>query len=142
MGLLMWDAPKKVRTAAENREHYGFEDGPDGGYIPNMSDEDAQRWKAKITGQKRGTPQVEIRKTLGGTQVTIVVTLRGGYTYKNYVPMPPVSNWTRSHYTDDKHIHIAANGPMQLTHEQFAELGQAVAEAKARLEEIEREKAA
>jgi hypothetical protein len=139
MSVLMWDAPKKARTPAQQRDHYSFEDGPIGGYDPNMSDDDKLRWKAKITGQKRGTLQVEIRKSMGGTQVTIIVCLRGGYTYKTYGPMPPNSHWPRSAFTDDVHIHMATNGPLQMTFDDFAELHQAVAEAKAKLEQIEQE---
>jgi hypothetical protein len=128
MTILMWDAPKKLRTPQQNAEHYGFEDGPTGGYVPNMSDADAARWKAKITGQKRGVKQVELRKSFRAAMVTIIVTLDGGYTYKHYSPgNRPGLN------TDGIQIHLATNGPIQMSFEEMAEMNAAVLEAKAEL---------
>ncbi len=83
MTILVWDKPKKVLTTKEWEDNYGFEDGPKGGYMPNMSDADANSWKAKVTGTKLGYPQVEIRKTVG-CQMTIIVNLGKGYNYKQY----------------------------------------------------------
>ena len=123
MSILMWDAPKKVRTPQQNADHYGFEDGPTGGYASNMSDADAKRWKAKITGQKRGTAQAELRKTFGSSQVTIIVCLDGGYTYKHYGPGQHMS-------TDGIQIHMATNGPIQMSFDEMAEINVAVTEAK------------
>jgi hypothetical protein len=131
----MWDAPKKVRTPQQQQEHYSFEDGPVGGYDPNMSDADKERWKAKITGVKRGIPQVEIRKTMGGTMLTLIVCLEGGYTYKNYVPKTtPGYRWDDG--TERFNIHLAANGPLQMTFQDMQELHDAVEEAKAKLQEL------
>jgi hypothetical protein len=85
MTILMWEKPKKVLTVDQWAEHYGFESGPTGGYLPNMSEADQLAWKAKITGTKLGFPQVEIRKTTDqGSQVMIVVSLGAGYNYKQY----------------------------------------------------------
>lgn len=126
MTILMWDAPKKLRTPQQNAEHYGFEDGPTGGYVPNMSAADAWRWKAKMTGQKRGVKQVELRKTFRSAQVTIIVCLDGGYTYKHYGPGQHMD-------TNGIQIHFATNGPIQMSFEEMAEINVAVQEAKAEL---------
>lgn len=83
--ILRWDVPKKVKTVEQWRESYGFDGGPAGGYMPNMSEADQLSWKAKITGKKLGYPQVEIRKTTErGRQVAIIVNLGLGYNYKYY----------------------------------------------------------
>ena len=83
--ILMWDKPKKAQSTADWKNSYGFEAGPAGGYMPNMSQDDEERWKAKLTGVKSGFPQVEIRKsTLNGTLMLIIVNLGAGYNYKYY----------------------------------------------------------
>jgi hypothetical protein len=128
MSILMWGAPKKLRTPQQNAEHYGFEDGPTGGYVPNMSENDALRWKAKMTGQKRGVKQIELRKSFRSAQVTIIVTLDGGYTYKYYgsKDYPHLS-------TEGIQIHMATNGPIQMSFDEMAEMNGAVQEAKTKL---------
>jgi hypothetical protein len=85
VGILNWDKPKKVKTTQEWKNDGGFDGGPNGGYQSNMSKDDMESWKAKLTGTKLGYPQVEIRKTaMGGTQITIIVNLGAGYNYKQY----------------------------------------------------------
>lgn len=75
MNVLSWDKPKKARSAAEHAATYSADGAPPGVYVPNMSDADAQRWRAKLIGGEN--PRVEIRKTLDGTQIKIVVTKEG-----------------------------------------------------------------
>lgn len=137
MGVLMWDKPKKVKSTEEWREGYGFEGGPSGGYIPNMSEDDERRWKAKITGVKLGFPQVEIRKTARQAQMTIIVSLGAGYNYKHYravrEPNDPLSGWGT---TEGINVHISLNGPAQMTFQEVTEMNLAIEEAKAKLEEL------
>ncbi|RYD68027.1 MAG: hypothetical protein EOP83_01635 [Verrucomicrobiaceae bacterium] len=131
MSILMWDAPKKLRTPQENAEHYGFEEGPTGGYIPNMSEADARRWKGKITGKNRGVLQAELRKSFDSAQVTIIVTLDGGYTYNHYTPA------ARPHLnTHGVQIHMATNGPIRMSFDDLAEMNAAIGEAKDKLKEL------
>jgi hypothetical protein len=86
MSILRWDKPKKVLTPAQWAKSYGFEDGPTGGYVPNMSEADQLSWKAKIKGTKLGYPQVEIRKTTTrDSLILIIVNLGAGYNYKQYI---------------------------------------------------------
>ena len=124
MSVLNWDKPKKVQTTQEWKEGYGFEGGPTGGYMPNMSDEDAKSWKAKVTGTKIGFPIVEIRKQCrNGTLLFIIVSLGGGFKYK----------WYDSNQTTGVNVHMSANGPIWLDFAEMTEMQQAVAEGEARL---------
>jgi hypothetical protein len=148
MGLLMWDKPKKLRTTPEWMENYGFDGGPTGGYMPNMSKEDEARWKAKVTGKRLGFPQVEIRKT-AGAQITIIVNLGEGYNYKHYKAVEPryegktpkdIPSYTQEEIdkyarpTKGVNVHIAANGPVRMTFDEVEDMHKAIMEAKSHLE--------
>lgn len=61
MGLICFDKPKKTRPSEEHNVISSDNLIP-GNYAPNMSQEDIKKWKGKITGTKRGYPQIEIRK--------------------------------------------------------------------------------
>lgn len=101
---------------------------PPGVYVPNMSDADAQTWRAKLTGV-RTEPQVEIRKSVGGVNVTLVVGL-DGYNYKYYKRND--ERWP-TEGTRGLNVHVAMNGPLRLTFDAFHtftdELDSAVREA-------------
>jgi hypothetical protein len=164
MTILMWDKPKKVLTTEQWAEHYGFEDGPKGGYLPNMSEADKLSWKAKITGKKLGYPQVEIRKTTRhGSQVMIIVSLGGGYNYKQYkainddtyfkdeadwmakigpgsrFPQYETVEAAKAGYDEWRHptrglnVHMATNGPIQMTFDELDQMNEAIEEAKVAL---------
>jgi hypothetical protein len=82
MSILSWEKPKKARSTDAHNEAHQSDTGIPGTYVPNMSDADKDRWKAKKVGGKR--PRVEIRKTARGAglidgkptyaQVLLVVT--------------------------------------------------------------------
>ncbi|PZR63210.1 MAG: hypothetical protein DI537_51960 [Stutzerimonas stutzeri] len=164
MTILMWDKPKKVMTVEQWAEHYGFEDGPKGGYSPNMSEADQLAWKAKITGKKLGFPQVEIRKTTDrGSQVLIIVSLGEGYNYKQYLAVSkdtyfpdeaayiaaigPGSRYPQHETIEEAkkgyelyryptkgiNIHMATNGPIQMTFDELGHMNEAIEEAKTAL---------
>lgn len=135
MGVLNWNKPKRAKTVQEWKEDYGFDGGPVGGYQPNMSDDDKRTWKAKITGQKLGYPQVEIRKTVGrsNVQLLIIVNTGKGYKYKSYGP--DKKSWGGS--TAGINVHVALNGGAQMTFKEMEELHQAIAEAKQALIDLE-----
>lgn len=148
MTVLMWDKPKKVRSKKEWEEHTGFDGGPTGGYAPNMSDDDANRWKAKLVGTKTGFPQVEIRKAAGSALMTIIVNLGYGYNYKQYT-VTDDRDYAKSRYSDREaefyrliarstsgiNVHVSANGPMQMTFADIEDMQSAIDEAKAALQE-------
>jgi hypothetical protein len=123
--LLMWDKPQKAQGVADWKNSYGFDSGPPGGYVPNMSDQDASRWRAKLVGKTTPSPQVEIRRTMG-SQVLLIVSLGGGYAYKGY----------KREHTQGVNVHFSANGPLQMTFDELAELHQVVAEAREYLENL------
>lgn len=85
MPILNWDKPKKARSKADWENYAGFDGGPVGGYVPNMSDADASSWKAKLVGHTKGRPQVEIRRQCGPSLLLVIVNLGTGYNYKQYV---------------------------------------------------------
>lgn len=121
--ILSWDKPKKAMTD-EAWKSISAEGAPPGVYTPNMSDEDRLKWKAKVVGVKSGKPQVEIRKTTGGTQLLIIVSLKGGFKYGS-------SEIQRSHNeTDSANIHISANGPVRFSWQDYADFGKAIEEAR------------
>jgi hypothetical protein len=129
--ILSWDKPVK-KAPVEEHQSWSFDGGPPGGYVPNMSEEDSKKWKAKLTGQKKGFPQVEIRRTVTGSQLLIIVNLGKGYTYK-YLK-PDVDSWGRS--TQGFNVHMSMNGPIQMTFEDISELNEAIEEAKEFLENL------
>lgn len=134
MSVLSWDKPKRKLSVAKWRESYGFEDGPAGGYVPNMSDKDKRKWKAKLVGATTDHPQVEIRKSSKAVQLTVIVSLGKGYNYKYYKVKntPGLAQYS----TKGVNVHIALNGGMQLTFAEMAELNDAVLEAKQVLENL------
>lgn len=130
MGVLNWDKPKKKLTTKEWANSYGFEDGPTGGYVPNMSDEDMKRIKPKLVGKTTDHPQIELRKTFQSTQVIIIVSLGNGYNYKNFNADAKKDDWQSGQYTKGFNVHWAANGPIQMTFAEMNEIYAAIAEAK------------
>lgn len=114
--ILSFDKPKKVRPTEEHNSMYQADSAPPGVYVPNMSQEDMLKWKAKhIKGQDE---RIEIRKSVSGAQVLIVV-------YKNRKE----SDW-RNGVTGHESVQISANGKMQLTVAEWDEMYTAIAEAR------------
>jgi len=122
MGILSFDKPQKLRSTEEHSKMYSSCTGIPGTYVPNMSKTDMERWKAKhIKGKDE---RIEIRKTLQGTQVVIVV-------YKDIREDSYDSKgWKPGH----DNIQISANGKIQMTFQEWNELMMAVQEAKNILE--------
>lgn len=130
--LLNFDKPKKVTNDA------GFDGGPIGGYVPQMSQTDAERWKAKRFNKGKENDRIEIRKTFtginngqGSTQVTIFVALDGWDFSKKYEYRSDESKGNYFH-TDTRglNVRMSMNGPLLMTFEQFGEINQIVEEAK------------
>lgn len=170
MTVLMWDKPSKKLSKAQWKE-ISFEDGPDGGYVPNMSDADKLRWKAKLVGVKKKQPQVEIRRQCGPSLMLIIVNMGTGYNYKQYSAdteydgyqcaaeydaemvrqCPSMADYYESNPTTEEqlqqyrsqastrgiNIHISANGPLQMTFEDLADMNAAIEEAKEFLRNLE-----
>ena len=114
--ILDFNKPKKLRSTAEHNEMYVADDAPPGVYVPNMSEEDMLRWKAKHI--KGDNERVEIRKTVRGisnyAQMVIVV-------YKNHEGKGP-------------EIVISSNSKLGFSLELWKDLETAIQEAKDILE--------
>src|ERR1700735_2448356 len=119
MQILMWDKPERVQSVKDWKSQ-SFEDGPTGGYLPNMSPEDEQRWKAKLVGKTTGFPQVQIRKTTKGAQFLFIVRLGDAYKYSHDQPET----------TKGINVHISLNGPAMMTFEDVDNMQKAIAEAR------------
>jgi hypothetical protein len=71
MSILSFDKPKKIRSTEKHNKKFSSDSGIAGTYVPNMSEDDKLKWKAKyIIGDDE---RIEIRKTINGVQLLIVV---------------------------------------------------------------------
>ena len=68
MSILSFDKPEKLRSTERHNEDYQSDSGIDGTYMPNMSEVDKAKWKAKLV--KGADLRVEVRKTLQGRDAT------------------------------------------------------------------------
>jgi hypothetical protein len=138
--ILSFEKPKKVRSTEEHNGLFSSDPGVAGTFVPNMSKEDKLKWKAKHIGGN--DERIEIRKTLGGSQVLIIV-------YKEPYH-PPYPEYPETLYTDSAYhvnmakykekqkewykrhedIAISMNGKVNITFEEYAEMREAITEAK------------
>ena len=94
-----------------------------------MSEEDQNRWKAKLINKGKDDARVEVKKTFNGVQVVIIVAL-DGWNYGS--EKRDNRGWGGT--TRGLNVRMSANGAIKATFEQFAEIQAAVAEARAALE--------
>ena len=122
--VLCWDKPKRAMPV-EDWKGISADSAPPGVYVPNMSDADRKKWKAKLVGTKTGHPQVEIRKS-AGSEMLIIVSLKGVREV--------------SHRGDRIHkgvnIKMSMNGPAMLSFQDAADLQLAINEAHQKLENL------
>lgn len=122
MTLLNFKVPEKKSMGG------GFDGGPVGGYVPQMSYEDAERWKCKIFNEGKENSRIEIRKSFDCVQIFIIVAKDGwDLSSKN-----EKRNANSTLYFDTKglNVRMSMNGSLRLTFEQFEEIGKIVEEAK------------
>jgi hypothetical protein len=132
---------KKLRSGEEHNAQYTSDSGISGTYVPNMSDVDMNKWKAKhITGDDE---RIEIRKTFNGVQLLIIV-------YKKlYQPpkpsFPEYDGGSKDFYWEQANIFnsqdckryakrhngikISMNGKLDLTFNNFGDIQEVVREA-------------
>lgn len=126
--LLDFTEPKKVKIDA------GFDGGPVGGYVPQMSDDDARRWKAKKVNIGKDDARIELRRSFKHSQVFIIVALDGWNLAAKHEARAknPDGRW---HHTDTRglNVRMSMNGPILTTFDDFAEINQIIEEAKAYL---------
>lgn len=116
MGILMWAAPKKVRTTEEHNREYSSSSEVPGTYVPNMSKDDKYAWKAKMVGTQSPPLRVEIRKTFSGSDIM------GRSAYGHYAQVVIV-------VTEDA-VQMSANGKIIMSSKEFHDLELAIKEAK------------
>ena len=136
--LLDFTKPAKVVVEA------GFDGGPEGGYVPQMSQSDAQRWKAKHFNLGKENARIELRKTFtginngqGSSQVFMIVALDGWDLAAKHEYRREFQRGVDSYFHNDVrglNVRMSMNGPLLMTFEQFAEINQIVQEARAYLE--------
>jgi len=117
MSVLHWDRPPRRLSLQQWRAR---RHPVPGGYLPNMSDADRSKWKARLIGGK--DPRVEIRKGSGRALLLIVVRNREGRL--SNVPGTPLPRGVR----------FSANGTVELDNLEWIELTQAVQEARLALD--------
>ena len=99
MQLLDFTKPQKKRSTEDHNKRYSSDSGIPGTYVPNMSDDDMYKWKAKHI--KGDNERIEIRKTFKGTQVLIIV-----HKNKDEVKMS-MNGSTHMTYTDWENMKLA-----------------------------------
>jgi hypothetical protein len=114
MGVLTFEKPKKLRSSEEHNSKYSSDSGINGTYVPNMSKEDMYKWKAKHI--KGSDERIEIRKTISGTQLLVIVKREGGFTDRN-------------RYLNTT-VKMSMNGPLFMSNEDVSNLNLAINEAK------------
>lgn len=128
--LLSFDKPAKVKIEGS------FDGGPPGAYIPQMSQEDSEKWKAKHFNKGKVGERIEIRKTFDGGQAFIIVAKDGWdlAAKREYITPPTKEVYGRSypdgHSTKGLNVRISTNGPMLMTFATWDEFGRAIDEAK------------
>lgn len=139
MSVLMWDKPKRVMSKEDWAENQA-DGAPPGTYVPNMSEKDRMRWKAKLVGQKTGFPQVELRR-----DSTVVILSLKGYKYKYYDTRRSEENLANTRKYDKKAtydkwplIHIASAGPMAMSFEDLDDFKKAIDEGIEFLRNLEK----
>jgi hypothetical protein len=139
--LLEFEKPKKLRSSKEHNARYMSDSGVAGTYVPNMSDVDMNKWKAKHI--KGDDERIEIRKTIKGVQLLIIV-----YKKPYQPPKPEFPEydggskdfyWEQANvfYNQDckryakRHndIQISMNGKLDLTFDNFWDIQEVVREA-------------
>lgn len=119
--ILSFEKPQKVRSTKEHNETYSSDSGVAGTYVPNMTEEDMKKWKAKHI--KGDDERIEIRKTFEGVQVLAVV-------YKNpkdvsWENKKSINDW----YSRHKDIRISMNGKLNLSYDDWFDMQEAIKEA-------------
>jgi len=72
MSVLSWDKPKQLVDSKTHGETYIADGAPPGVYMPNMSDDDARKWRAQLIARSKD-PRVEIRTASVGANMVMIV---------------------------------------------------------------------
>jgi hypothetical protein len=124
--VLSFDKPKKLRSADEHSKMHTSDAYVDGTYVPNMSEKDKLKWKAKHIGGD--DPRIEIRKTVSGIDPTLAKKYANrGYTWAGTCSAQVLVIVRKTG------VVMSGNGRMVFDNKVWSELGQVVAEAQSLL---------
>ena len=139
MRILVWEEIEKAMPIEEWKE-ISADGAPPGVYAPNMSDEDAMKWRAKLTGTRRGNPQVEIRKRglIDGALAVIIVSLGDGIMKPGRWSPFAKSGFLERTKSAGINVAISLNGTFCLTWDGWVEMSYAIDEATRVLQDIKR----
>ena len=130
--ILTFAKPKKVRSTEDHNRMNSSDCGVEGTYASNMSEEDMQKWKAKVVGTRSGNPQLEIRKVAVGTNILVIV--NGAMTTAPQIKTRTIGHGTTYkvtlHGNKPHQVKVSANGSMVFSQELWDELHVAVNEAR------------
>ncbi len=118
--ILSFEKPRKIRSANDHNEMHTSDSGISGTYVPNMSIEDQQNFKAKyISGDLE---RIEIRVTIGGVNCNIFVF--------NDIYQPKYISQNRNKWINrHKNIKFSINGKMDVTFDEWDKINGAIKEA-------------
>lgn len=116
--MLNFDTPKKIRSTEKHNDMFQSDSGVAGTYVPNMSKEDMDVWKAKHI--KGDDERIEIRKTISGVQLLVVVYKRSRTT--------KTKNW-RDRSRDHNDVRISMNGKLDMTYDEYYDMYEGIREA-------------
>lgn len=123
--LINFNKPLKIDAGG------GFEDGPIGGFVPQMSVNDAKSWKGKRFNAGKEGDRIELRKQFGSSLVLIFVA-KNGWSYSSkfeFTGKKPAA-WDWGVDTAGKNVRISMNGPLLMNWDQWAEFNAVIDEAK------------
>lgn len=118
--ILSFEKPEKIRSTEEHNKMFSSDCGVAGTYVPNMSEEDRKKFKAKhIKGEDE---RIEIRVEMGSNILIIV--------YKNSKVVKYDFHNYKEYAKNHQNIQISMNGKLDLSFEQWENIGKAINEAK------------
>lgn len=124
--VLDFEKPKRARSTEKHNSTYSSDTGVAGTYVPNMSEKDMRKWKAKKVGGD--DPRVEVRKTVSGSDPMLAKKLAGrGYAFAGHCSAQVLI------IVRVKGVVMSGNGRMVFDNKTWGELHAAVAEAQALL---------
>ena len=125
--ILDWNKPEKVMTTKEWKS-ISADNAPQGVFVPNMSEEDRLKWKAKFFGGE--DPRVEVRKSFQFTKKSGEYEKIGERKFEKYNSYTcQMCLMIRLDDTYQPNVLISANGKMAMSYEDVRNLDLAIKEA-------------
>ena len=122
MSRILWTEPEKKLSPSEWKKENDHPEHPT--YEPNMSPEDAERWRGKLFPQA-DPPRVEVKRMLRGVSVNLVIRLEDSWE----------RTWNREKILLPAGVAISMNGTAKFSFEEFAGMCYVIDEAMTKLNE-------